>query len=123
MKESELVNRWLWKFHKDALQWRRVRLGAVPTKEMAQLYKVILRWCDAIFIENGTVNLVEAKIRPTAGAIGQLDHYAILFRKTPEFKEYWNYPLKKILLTMTEDLEIRELCKARGIDFVLFKPE
>jgi len=117
LKESELVNKWLWEFHPSSIQWRRVRLGIVPDKELAREYMVILRWADAVFIENGTVYIVEAKLRPNAGAIGQLEHYKMLFGRTPEFSQYWNYPIELILLTNYMDLEIVELCSQKGIKY------
>ena len=123
MKESELVNKWLWEFHPTSLQWRRVRLGIVPTKEFAKMYMVILRWADAIFIEDGIVHIVEAKLRPTAGAIGQLEHYKQLFRRTPEFSQYWNYPIEMILLTSYMDLEIVQLCTDKSIKYEFYQPK
>jgi hypothetical protein len=122
-KESDLVNKWVWTFHPNSLQWRRVRLGIVPTKEMAAMYMVILRWADLIFIENGTIYIVEAKLRPNAGAIGQLEHYKQLFGRTPEFSAYWNYPIELILLTNYMDLEIVELCSQKGIKYEFWQPK
>jgi len=123
LKESELVNKWVWTFHPTALQWRRVRLGVVPTKEAAREYLVILRWADLVFVENGEVNIVEAKLRPNAGAIGQLEHYKELFKRTPEFQQYWNYPINLILLTPYLDLEIVALCSKKGITYENWNPE
>ena len=117
MKESDLVNKWISTFHRTALQWRRVRLGQVATKEEANMYKVILRWTDAIFIEDGTVNIVEAKLRPDLGTIGQLEGYRDLFRVTPEFSQYAEWPIKLILLTPVLDLNIVDICTKRGITY------
>jgi len=117
LKESDLVNKWVWTFHPTSLQWRRVRLGIVPTKEAAREYLVILRWADLVFVENGIVYIVEAKLRPNAGAIGQLEHYKLLFGRTPEFSQYWTYPIELILLTNYMDLEIVELCSQKGIKY------
>ena len=123
LKESELVNKWISTFHRSSLQWRRVRLGQVANKEEANLYKVILRWADAIFIENGAVNIVEAKLRPDLGTLGQLEGYKELFKVTPEFSQYWNYPINLILLTPFLDLNIVELCTKKGITYEHWSPE
>ena len=123
LKESDLVNKWLWEFHPSSLQWRRVRLGVVPDKEIARAYMVILRWADAVFVENGVVTIVEAKLRPNAGAIGQLEHYKMLFGRTPEFSQYWNYPINLILLANYMDLEIVELCTKKNIKYVFYQPK
>lgn len=122
VKESELVNQWLWSNHRLSPQWRRVRLGVVPNHEMARAYSVLLRWADAVFIENGSVYIVEAKLRPMADAIGQLQLYRDLFRATPEFQQYWTYPIKLIFLTTMLDVAITELCTKLGISYVIFEP-
>jgi len=122
-KESELLSRWLAQFHRTAPQWKRVRLGEVAFPEEAKYYKVILRWCDAIFLEDGVVYIVEAKLRPDLGTIGQLEGYKELFIVTPEFQQYWNWPIKMILLSATLDLNIAELCKKKDIIYEFWKPE
>jgi hypothetical protein len=114
-KESILLVKWLAKFHRTDLQWRRVRLGQVATKEEAKFYKVILRWTDAIFIKDGFVNIVEAKLRPSLGVIGQLEGYKKLFPLTPEFSAYKDWPIKMILLSPVLDLNIAELAKDKDI--------
>jgi len=122
-KESVLLSRWLAKFHRTDLQWKRVRLGEVAFPEEAKLYSVILRWCDAIFIKDGIVYIVEAKIRPDLGSIGQIEGYKELFPVTPEFKQYWNYDVEMIILSAYLDLNIAELCKKKGIIYEVWKPE
>ena len=122
-KESVLLVKWLATFHRTDLQWRRVRLGEVANHEEAKYYKVILRWADAVFVEDGIVYIVEAKIRPDLGSIGQLEGYKELFIVTPEFQQYWNYPVKMILLSAYLDLNIAELTKKKDIIYEVWKPE
>ena len=122
LKESQLVNKWLSEKHPSSLQWRRVRLGIVPDKEQARMFSVILRWADAIFIEDNTVFIVEAKLRPSAEAFGQLELYQELFRKTPEFQAYWDRPIKLVFLTMMLDQELWEHAERKGIKYEIFNP-
>lgn len=121
-KESVLLTRWLADFHRTSLQWKRVRLGIPATPEEAKLYSVLLRWADAIFIENGFVNIVEAKLRPELGTIGQLEGYQELFKVTPEFSDYSNWPIKLILLSPVMDLAIAEICSKKRISYEIYKP-
>jgi len=121
--EKILLNKWLAKFHRTDLQWRRVRLGEVATKEEAKYYKVILRWADAVFIKAGFVYIVEAKLRPDLGVIGQLEGYKKLFPLTPEFSWYKHWPVKMILLSPFLDLNIAELCKDKEIIYEVWDPE
>lgn len=87
----------------------------VPTKAMARAYSVLMRFPDAIIFEDRKVHIVEAKLRPNAGACGQLEHYKELFYRTPEFKDFYSFPLEMILLTTYLDLDIVEFCSKKGI--------
>ncbi len=122
-KESELVNKWLWNKHRNSLQWRRVRLGPLPDHEHARAFMVTLRFADAIFIENGEVNIVEAKLKPNAGAVGQLLQYKDLFPSTPEFSSFSHFPIKMWLLTPVIALDIVEMCSKYGIIYEVWTPD
>jgi len=111
-RETRLIREWLAEFHPTALQWRRVRLGAIPGTPEAAIYKGIRHWADCIFFEDDTVHIVEAKMRPLVDAIAQLELYNKLFDKTPEFKQYWDKPRK---------LEtVDAMCKEKGIELVVY---
>ena len=69
-KETDMLNAWLWEKHRTDTQWRRIRLGVLPTKELARAYMTILRWADAIYLKDGVVHIVEAKLRADPGALG-----------------------------------------------------
>jgi len=122
-KESVLVNRWLAKFHRTSPQWRRVRLGIPANPEEAKMYSVLLRWADAIFIEDGFVNIVEGKLRPDLGTIGQLEGYKELFKVTPEFKAYENWPIKMIILSPVLDFSTAQFSSKKGIIYEVWAPE
>ena len=121
-KESKLLTEWLKDFHRTDPQWKRVRLGIVADHEDSKEYQVILRWADCVFLKDGRVHIVEAKLRPNASAIGQLEHYAKLFKRTPEFSKYWDWDIKLILLTPVLDLEIVELCSEKDISYENYVP-
>jgi len=123
MKETDMLNAWLWDKHREDLQWRRVRLGVLPTKEMARMYMTILRWADAIVIHDGVVYIVEAKLRAAPGAVGQLKLYKKLLGNTLEFKQYWNWPVQMLLLSSVMDLNMAELASDEDIAFEVFTIE
>jgi len=122
-KESILLTKWLAKFHRTSLQWKRVRLGIPANPEEAKLYSVLLRWADAVFIEDGYVNIVEAKLRPDLGTIGQLEGYKELFKVTPEFVSYENWPIKMILLSPVLDFATSQIASKKGIIYEVWKPK
>ncbi len=122
-KESILLTKWLAQFHRKDLQWKRVRLGIPANPEEAKYMQVLLRWADAIFIEDGFVNIVEAKLRPDLGTIGQLEGYKELFKVTPEFVSYENWPVKMILLSPILDLATVQIASKKGIIYEVWKPK
>jgi len=123
MKESDMLNAWLWEKHRFDIQWRRIRLGVLPTKELARMYMTLLRWTDAIVLKDGTVYIIEAKLRPAPGAVGQLELYKQLFPETPEFDAYKEWPIKLVLLTSVVDLNMVEMCSKKDIDYEVFTEE
>ena len=123
MKESNLLNAWLWEKHREDLQWRRVPLGPIPSKAMARMYMTLMRWIDAVVVYDGVVYLVEAKLRPGPGAIGQLELYNKLFPNTLEFTQYKLYPIQMLLLSSMPDLAIAELASEKDIIFEIFTEE
>ena len=120
MKETDMLNAWLWDKHRTDVQWRRVRLGVLPTKELARMYMTILRWVDAIYLKDGVVYIVEAKLRAEPGALGQLDLYEKLFKQTPEFEAYALWPIQKVLLTAVVDLNMAELASEKDVEYELY---
>ena len=122
-KESILLTSWLKTFHRTSPQWKRVRLGIPANPEEAKLYSVLLRWADAVFLEDGIMYIVEAKLRPDLGAIGQLEGYKELLKVTPEFSAYKNWPIKMILVSPVLDLATAEICTKKGIIYDVWKPK
>ena len=118
-----MLNAWLWEKHRTDVQWRRVRLGVLPTKELARMYMTILRWVDAIYLKDGVVDIVEAKLRAEPGALGQLKLYDKLFKQTPEFDQYKEWHIQKVLLTAVMDLNMAELASDEDIEYELFTLE
>jgi len=121
-KESILLTAWLAKFHRTSPQWKRVRLGIPANPEEAKLYSVLLRWADAVFLEDGIMYIVETKLRPDLGAIGQLEGYKELLRVTPEFSQYENWPIKMILVSPVMDLGIAQICTKKDIIYDVWSP-
>lgn len=118
--EKRMINEYLWDVYKDKPQWKRVRLGQVPDRELAQLYKVGLVWADAIVFDDPSIIIIETKIRPTLGAVGQLEGYRDALKVTPEFSKYQFAPVKLQLVSTIEDRNIRAFAESKGIEFVVF---
>lgn len=116
------MREWMQLNHPTALQWRRVRIGPLPSKELSRMYQQTLRWVDGIFIEDNIVHIIEAKLKPDPRAIGQLQLYRRLFSETPEFTMFHGFQVKTILLTTAKDHNVETLAADNNIEYVIYSP-
>jgi len=123
VSETYLVRAWIKKNYRDVLYWERVRLGEADNPDEAAMFSVLQRWADAVIILDDGIVIVEAKLRPEPGAVGQLEFYERMFRLTPRFEKYKDWPVALIFLTTVEDKEIRAFCVDKGIHFEVFTQE
>lgn len=122
-RERRLINEYLMTFRPSDVRWVNVRLGPVANPEEARMYSVLQRWIDCILYDGTTITLLEAKIRPDFGVVGQIEAYDSLFSQTPEFQHYWEKPRKLAVLSAYNDVNVRTTCEEKGIEFILFTPE
>jgi len=121
-KEARFLNEWLMMRWPTALQWKRVRLGPLPDKDLGALMKITLRWVDAVVFDGEKVWLVEAKLKSELGAIAQLKEYKRLFPETPEFQLLRDKPIEMMLLIPYEWVDLVAAAKREGIIVEIFKP-
>jgi hypothetical protein len=73
---------------------------------------------DAVVIHNNKVYIIERLTRPESWKIEKLEEYERLFRKTLRFKDYWNYPIEKILCTLIHHPLIEIKARGKGIKVI-----
>jgi len=120
--ESNLVADYAAEHYPNALRWRRVQVGAIPAGKDPKMYGHLRRWADLVVYDGKEVIIIEAKMKPAPGAISQLLLYMQLFPKTPEFSLYKQKPLRGVVLTTMEDIEVRSLAEAQGLDYEIYSP-
>ena len=123
LTETSLLEAYLYKFHRTDPQWRRARLGPLPSKELARAYLVTLRYADAIIISKGKVIIIEAKLHNPPGVISQLELYKMLFPQTMEFSTWKSWPIEMQILTPIMDLALMELASNKNIIYNHFPIE
>lgn len=121
--EKRLLNEWLAEEHREHLTMRNVRLGKAINREEAAMYSVMLRYADAVVIDNDTIYIIEAKIAPNGGAVGQLLLYGLLIGETPEFSQHRDKKISLVLLSAKRSGDVEDMCARNGITFVLFPRE
>jgi len=107
------------------------RLG-VLSPELREVYgpKVPLRWlqnwlarADAIAILPEEVHILECIARPNEWwKIEMLDQYEQLFRVTEEYREHWEKPIRKLLLTAVRNPFMEARAAARQIRVIEWRP-
>jgi hypothetical protein len=129
-KEWRLLSWWLAMFHPNAEILMNLRVGPTSpivgvtalTPAMERLSRVRNRWVDALFIEGGALNLVEAKMDPDPGIFSQLIHYARKVRMDPTWQTYANWPLNLIALVYNNDESVAQEAPWYGVQWVVYQP-
>lgn len=121
--EKRLLNEWLKEKHREHVTWTNVRMGKAYDNKEARMFSVMLRYADAVVMHEGILYIVEAKIKPSAGAIGQLEDYGRLIRETPMFADFKIMEVRLLLLSATMDAHIKAVCEEKGIIFEHFPRE
>ena len=107
-----------------------VRVGPVPL-ELRHRYPDldIDRWarvwdktCDAIVITPTALVLIEGELRRPIVAIGELLVYRELVPQTESLSQYWQMPIRTILLTPLPDPTLEIVIRRLGIEIVEYRP-
>lgn len=129
-REWKLLSWWLAQNHSHAEHiWMQARVGpsgTIPnlkyTPEIEAMARVRNRWADAVYIEDGAISLVEAKMKPDPGVFSILIHYARNLRRDPYFSQFNNLPLHLIALMAQDDPSLAEEAPWYGVQWVVYHP-
>jgi hypothetical protein len=98
-------------------------LGAYAEDDGYRAYMVSAPRCDAIFMEEDKITIIEAKIVDEHKGVGELMNYRRLVPKTTSLKPYWGLPIDLILLRARERPDVTEAAIDNDITPVVFKPK
>jgi len=105
-----------------------VRLGSIREElekgipeQYAGILKVYKLIADAIVFYENKVRIIECIVRPTDWwKMAQLELYERAFKSDEEYKQYWDWPIEKILLTTESDDFMEKEAERRGITIVKY---
>ena len=128
--ETRLLSEYLALTYPEDLVFERLRLGAaaplMPSAEMTPaelaMVGVFRRWADAVVVTPEDLIIVEAKVRSSPTAIGQLTLYQTLLASTPELKPYLARRQVLELVVAVEDPAVSRLCASNGIRCRVYRP-
>ena len=121
--EKKLTNEYFAKNFLEAHVQRRAALGPTQVPIVNKSMNVITRWADAIVFEPNLITIIEFKMEPKGDAVGQLDLYESMFAKAIAYRQYWERPIKKLLVTTRIDDAVQELCEQHNIEYQVFRPD
>lgn len=101
-----------------------LQLGNVYPMDAAteQISRLRNRWVDAIYIGNGQLYLVEAKMDPDPGVFSQLIHYARKLRMDPQWASYSGTPLNLIALGAADDPSVAAEANMYNVKWIVYQP-
>ena len=121
--EKRLTNEYFAKNYLLKHVQRRVALGPTQVPIVNKQMNVITRWADAIVYEPNLITIIEFKMEPKGDAIGQLNLYEQEFGKSVAYQQYWDRPIKKILVTTRVDDAVQEQAVSHNIEYQVFRPD
>lgn len=130
-REQRMVTDYLIEKHPNAKHMTRVRVGALPPEAESlvekgispKLYTPVLHWADGIALYPNRTVIIEAKIKLTSDALGQILTNANAFYKTEEFSDRWNKPLAMEVVYAYPDEQTLRMLQTHGIKAVRYRPE
>lgn len=120
--ESYLVREFANHRYLNYLKWFRHEVGPFDPDDPIQKNGQLRRFCDLIIDVNDTLLVVEAKMKPTAGCISQLQQYIHLIPETPDLEYYWDKPINGMILTTMQDTSVQKVANQWGFMYEVYVP-
>ena len=128
--EIMMITEWVAASFGDVRWATNVRLGPLQprnsqgqyTKDELRLLGVWRRRIDALVFLPDRLLMVEAVLRSNPGKLSVLALYERLLPQTPELREWWAFPVQKVLLYVIEDPVVNILAEERNILPIQFVP-
>lgn len=96
------------------------RTALTPAEKRMRL--ITLPQADAVIVLRDEVHIIECLVRPEWWKILQLKVYGKLFPMTEEFKDHWDKPVRRILLTAISNPFMEWVAREEGVAVVPYRP-
>jgi hypothetical protein len=122
-RERRLLAEWIWEYHPDVPIHYNYPLGEHAEELGHRTYMTLAPRCDAIYVDDDVVFIIEAKIVDEFKGIAELMNYKRLVPKTTSLRQYIGNPIELILLRAREKPDVKDAAIEAGITPVLFRPK
>ena len=127
---TELLREWAGVRYPGAPLWEQVRLGPTSAKvsgvtilpALEAMLRVELWYADGIILLPNEVLCIEAKVKASPGAIGQVLFYLRLMLSTPEVQPYLAIPFVPVVLFAEDDATVNQFARQMGVRVELYTP-
>jgi hypothetical protein len=131
VNESALMQEWLSRRYPGVPSLGRLRLGptraTVPgvdlSPELAAMLSVSNWYADAIILAPHEQLIVECKVAPKPGAIGEVLFYQRLLSATPGLDSYLNTYFQPVVLFAEDDSSVSSFATSLGVRVEIYTPQ
>jgi hypothetical protein len=110
--------------------WEQVRLGPTSAKvigvnilpSLEAMLRVENWYADGIILTPSEVLCIEAKVKASPSAIGQVLFYLRLMLSTPEVQPYLAIPFVPVVLFAEDDAAVNQFARQMGVRVELYTP-
>lgn len=125
-----LLKEWIGLRYPSALVYYQLRLGPTPrtvlnvplTPAVERMLRGANRYADAVILTSSGGLIVEAKVEPTAEAVGQVLYYLRLYWQAPELSQYSGIPFQPVVLFAEGDETVTSFAHSLGCRVEIYSP-
>lgn len=127
---TQLLREWLQLKYPGAPTFYELRLGpthktlegVTVSPQLANMLAVSNWYADAIVIAPPELLLIEAKVNPDPGAVGQVLFYQRLLSSTPKLADFSHLAVIPLLLFAENDDQVSPFCRSFGCRVEIYTP-
>jgi len=125
-----LLREWAALRYPDARLVEQLRLGPTQAKllgvEVSPALEAALRvenwYADGVLVLPSEVLIIEAKVKATPGAVGQVKFYVRQAFATLDLQRYMNLPFTPVVLFAEDDAAVSQFCRNEGCRVEIYTP-
>lgn len=96
--------------------------GVQVSPALEAALRVELWYADGILATPNEVLVIEAKVKATPGAVGQVKFYRNQAYRTPDFQQWMNRPVVCVVLFAEDDRDVSNFARQEGCRVEIYTP-
>jgi hypothetical protein len=92
------------------------------TPQIEAMLRVSNWFADMVGVTPAAIKVIEAKLDPDPGAVGQALFYSRLVMSTPALRAYVTRPIQPVVLFAADDPDVRRMANSLGVAVEVYTP-